>query len=101
MLPRPASLRDQSWKHGTNSALILLCVVLALGLPAGYYLCLEFLPESQASEFFRLVSPVTFAWETSASRQPLLPQPAWPFLVYPLLAVAMAMAAWATRARRA
>lgn len=87
-------------RPGARTVTVLALLVVTLGLPAGYYLVLEFLPVYSAEWLWRL-GPLTFAWETASSRRPdVLPSPAWAMLVWPVVAaVAAGVAALAGRQR--
>ena len=87
-------------RPGARTPTVLALVVVTLGLPAAYYLVLEFLPVYPAEWLWRL-GPVTFAWETASSRRPdVLPSPVWAMFVWPVVAAAAAgVAALAGRQR--
>ena len=70
---------------GAARAVVLVGMpAVAIGLPAAYYMALEFLPAVGRAEWIRLLAPATFAWRTAASRGgSLLPSPAWAVLVWP------------------
>ena len=79
---------------------MLLLVVTALGLPAAYYIALDFIVVASpaAAEFTTPpaaiawlwhLTPATFAWTTAAARTGTwCPGPAWAVLLWPGLAVA-------------
>ena len=78
-----------------RSLCVLAGTLLALGLPAGFYLCLEFAPAGVAPNFLHSLAPVTFVWTQAGSRLAFWPQPLWPVILYLALAAVIALAAWA------
>ncbi len=84
---------------GRRSVGVLAGALLALGLPAAYYLALEFAPAGAAHHFLYELAPVTFLWSQAGSRLHFWPQPIWPVAVYVALAAAIALAGWATSRR--
>lgn len=71
---------------GARSAAIVLLAMVAIGLPALYYLAREFLlPGGPAEKLLWLwqIAPATFAWDVAASRTASwLPQPLWAGVVW-------------------
>lgn len=72
-----------------------------LAFPAGVYILREFLPVFNGPWLWHL-SPVTFAWQTAASRvDTLWPTPTWATLVWPALAaVTMLVSLMTNRSRK-
>ena len=67
-------------------AALALLLVVALELPAGFYIAAEFLTRDTVLLLWRL-GPATFAWEVaSPSRGVYWSGPTWPLLAWPLLA---------------
>lgn len=90
-----ASLFPLSWVAGAyfirrpraTAGVILLLVVIALGLPAAYYISLEFLKPGP-NRWIEALSPALFAWKTSAPRLgTITPQPLWAWLTWPGIAL--------------
>ena len=86
-----ASLLPVAWAAGAHFArrragdwaVLLALVVVALGLPAGAYIALEFFRPGPG-RVLSLLAPGLLAWRTAAARQPaLLPQPVWAWLIWP------------------
>jgi hypothetical protein len=90
-----------SWSAGTwlswrrcRPVVVAAMAVIALGLPAAYYIARDFLAVSPAgATWLWHLSPATFAWTTAGPRQAAwLPKPVWALLVWPLAAAAVALA---------
>jgi len=95
-----ASVFPLAWAAGAHfaahrrarSAVLLGLVLIALGMPAAYYVALEFFPSGAAATPGNL-SPLVFAWRTAAARLPgLLPRPLWAWLVWPAAAICLLLA---------
>ncbi|HOD80645.1 MAG: hypothetical protein BWX88_00221 [Planctomycetes bacterium ADurb.Bin126] len=84
---------------GGRSVSVLAGALLALGLPAAYYLALEFAPAGAAHRVLYDLAPVTFLWSQAASRLAFWPQPLWPVAVYVALAAAAVLVGWAMNRR--
>jgi len=84
---------------GGRSVGVLAGALLALGLPAAYYLALEFAPAGAAHRVLCDLAPVTFLWSQAASRLAFWPQPFWPVVVYVALAAAAVLVGWAMNRR--
>ena len=89
-----AGLLPLAWAAGAHftdrrrgtSIVVLLLAITALGVPAAYYIALEFFP-SGSGRWLRELAPATFAWRTGAARQDWwLPWPRWPWLLWPAVA---------------
>ncbi len=81
---------------GASAALIVLMLV-ALGLPAAWYIASDLLNSPAAETLWRL-SPLLESWSSAASRSgDLLPSPAWPLVAWPLVAAVLALAALLSR----
>jgi len=73
-------------------AVLLGMLIVAMGLPAAYYLAREFFAASAGGWLWQL-SPASFAWELARARGGgCLPGPAWAVLVWPGVAAGAALA---------
>ena len=89
-----ASLMPLAWAAGAwlrggavRSVTLLGLLLVALGLPAAWYIAVEFLPAVGSAEWLWHLSPATFAWDNAASHgASSLPQPLWAFCVWPTAA---------------
>jgi len=71
------------------AGVLILLLIAAFGLPAAFYLALEFLSGAGVSDWFWRLAPATFAWDNAASRLGWVwPRPLWATLVWPGLAAA-------------
>jgi hypothetical protein len=69
-----------------RGAVLTVLLLVAVGLPAAWYVALEFLPRLRADWLVHL-APATFTWQQAASRLPSwTPHPLWAWLLWPLLA---------------
>ena len=75
------------------ATVLIVLLVAAMGLPAGFYLAREFLSAVGDSGWLWRLAPATFAWDNASSRLGWLwPRPVWAMLVWPgLAAVALAI----------
>jgi len=68
-------------------AVLLILLLAAAGMPAGYYIIREFLAPAVPAEWIWNAGPATFAWQAAASRDPSwFPRPLWAALLWPGLA---------------
>jgi len=73
-----------------RAAAFLLLGVLALGLPAAWYVAVEFLAAPASVEWLWQLGPATAAWDAAAARDvSWLPRPLWAALVWPGAAAAL------------
>jgi hypothetical protein len=83
---------------------VMLAMLVLAALPAVWYIWREFLGAMPADWLWDL-APVTFTWQTAASRTPaLIPTPAWPPAVWLAAAAAvwtLSMLGHGSRSRRA
>jgi len=71
----------------SRPVVMLVLLLAALALPAGYYIAREFLTAGPA-HWLRRLAPATFAWEAAASRPSVSPAgPLWPWLIWPGVAL--------------
>lgn len=78
---------------------VVLALLLAAAMPAGYYVVLEFLRPWPTGWLWQL-APATFAWQIARSRAgTLLPQPAWAVLIWPAIAAAASAGSLLRRSR--
>ena len=80
---------------GPKAPALLILIIAVVGLPAAYYLALEFLAALGQPGWLWHLGPATFAWEIAASRPPTQPGtpiwgpgPLWAWLVWPAVAAA-------------
>ena len=89
-----ASLMPLGWAAGAwlrggagRSGALLVLLLVALGLPAAYYIAIEFLQAVGSAEWLWRLAPATFAWDNAASQgASLLPRPLWAVCVWPVVA---------------
>lgn len=89
-----ASLMPLAWAAGAwlrgsagRSVTLLVLLLAALGLPAAYYIAIEFLQAVGSAEWLWRLAPATFAWDNAASQgASLLPRPLWAVCVWPVVA---------------
>jgi len=78
--------------RGSRAVVFLMLLWAVLIMPAAYYVMLEFHSPLAPGRWVWEVAPVTFAWQTAASRSGgLFPSPLWAALVWPILAAAAAI----------
>lgn len=78
--------------RGFAGPTLLALLVICLGLPAGWYVCVEFLPGLNAGWLWNL-APLTNAWTQAASHVAACwPVPVWAALAWPALAAAAGLA---------
>jgi hypothetical protein len=85
------------WWMGTRpgkTAVLLILLLAAFGLPAGWYAACEFFLQAEGRvEWIWHLAPGTFAWDNAASRLPgIVPEPLWSLVVWPAAASASALA---------
>ncbi len=74
--------------RGLGGATLLTLLVICLGLPAGWYICTDFLPGLNAGWLWNL-APLANAWTQAASHGlACWPTPIWPALAWSALAAA-------------
>ncbi len=76
---------------GAVTAALLVLLTAGLGLPAAWYIARDFFNSSAAATLWR-IAPALEAWNAAASRsEGLLPVPAWPVIVFPIVACVLAL----------
>jgi len=88
-----AGLFPLAWSAGAflaagraRGAVIVALLVVAAGLPAAFYIALEFLPSGAAEAFWKL-APATFAWQMASARAgSWVPCPVLAWLTWPIVA---------------
>jgi len=74
-----------------RSAAFVVLLLAALGLPAGWYIAEEFLPQWRADWLWQL-GPLTGAWDVAASRRASwFPGPLWASMPWPAIALGGAL----------
>ncbi|MBN1941713.1 MAG: hypothetical protein JW849_00300 [Phycisphaerae bacterium] len=87
--------RGPAWRGGAMLGLL----VIVLGLPGAWYICVDFLGVS--GDWARKLSPLLQTWTTTAARQTAwLPQPTWAWLAWPILAAAGGVGMWTCFTRK-
>ena len=90
-----ASRRAGQW------CVLLALMVVAMGLPAAFYVALEFFPTGSA-DWLGNLSPVLLTWRNGASRLGgVFPAPLWGWLAWPALAGVALLTAMIMPRRRA
>ena len=89
-------------RRKAGSAVVLFLAAAALGLPAMYYIALEFFAAGPRAAWLWHLGPVTFAWENAAARATeFLPRPLWAWLTWPAAALAGLLLHYVLPGRRA
>ncbi len=79
----------RGWRIGA----MLGAVLIALGLPAGFYIAAEFAPS--AAIVMRRIAPAIFAWDVASPRGPTYwPDPLWAWFIWPGVAILATAALW-------
>jgi len=94
-----ASLMPLAWAAGAwlagragRPVALLGLLLVAMGLPAGYYIAIEFLAPVGSAEWVWRLAPATFTWDNAASRgASALPKPLWAFCVWPIAAAVVGL----------
>jgi len=74
-------------------AILVALLLVAAGLPAAWYIAVEFVTTFEGAEWLWQLAPATFAWDAARARAgSWLPRPLWAMLVWPGVAAASACA---------
>jgi hypothetical protein len=88
-------------RRGGRGVLILMLLIVAVGMPAAYYIARQFLADADRLQWLWRVTPATLIWQAAAPRQACwLPRPLWALLVWPVLAAALILLDLLRPARR-
>jgi len=85
----PLAWAGGAWLHGGagRSVTLIVLLLIGFGLPAAYYIAIEFLQGVGSAEWLWRLAPATFTWDNAASQgASLLPQPLWVICVWPIAA---------------
>jgi len=92
----PGLSTDNASDPAARTIALLAMLLVALAMPAGVYICKEFMQPAWADALWNL-APITFLWTSAHAVPTLLPAPISTLVVWPLLGMAAIIARWTHR----